>query len=194
MAAQDRLREVARAAGWSAEFEVRGFGWIADVLCASGDCLIALEDQLACNDQALIERTENYRRSGVHSAWFTPNLRRRKISRLIGTIPVFDVDEIDTVVPQLLAACTPLPRTVESAYLCSLCDCPVSTVSTFWCWSCWFRFTRPSMSSAVRFAAPTGQITRPYIHLTDWNRAREQRWAEWEARMALRPAGRVSLL
>jgi hypothetical protein len=182
MAAQDLLRAAARAAGWAAEYEVRGFGWIADVLCAKNGCLIALEDQLVGN-QDLVVRTENYRRSGVRVAWFTPRLRRRTISRLIGTIPIFDVDEIDTVVPQLLAACKPLPRTVRSKQTCSSCGCPVSTVGTFWCWSCWLRFTTPSMSSVAPSAGHDGQVAHPLVHLTDWNRAREQRYTEWEERM-----------
>jgi len=45
MTAQERLRVAARAAGWLAEYEVRGVQWIADVLCTNGDALVALEDQ-----------------------------------------------------------------------------------------------------------------------------------------------------
>jgi hypothetical protein len=173
MAAQDLLRAAARAAGWAAEYEVRGFGWIADVLCTNGNSLVALEDQLVDN-RTLVDRTENYRRSGVRTAWFTPKLRRRKISRLIGTILIFDVDEIDIVVPQLLATSRePIPRTVESVRRCGGCLCPISTVSTFWCWSCWFKFTTPS----------SGQLTHPRIHLTDWNRKREIAQALWQDKM-----------
>ena len=170
---QSHLRAAAHAAGWSAEYEVRGFGWIADVLCVSGENLVALEDQNVDN-HTLVDRTERYRESGVRVAWFTPKLRKRTISRLIGTVPIFDVDEIDSVVPQLLMACKPLPRIVKSRQVCSLCGCPVSTMSTFWCWSCWFRFTTPSMSSAAPRMSHGGQVTRPFIHLTDWNRVREQ--------------------
>ncbi len=175
MTTQEQLRQAARAAGWLAEYEVRGFGWVADVLCVSGDRMVALEDQLVDN-RTLLDRTERYRQSGVHVAWFTPNLRRRKIARLIGTIPIFDTAEIEAVVPEFLAASTALPCTAEGVRRrCERCGAPVGTVSTYWCWSCWFRFTTPS----------SGYIAHPHIHLTDWNRARERQQAEEQERAAL---------
>jgi hypothetical protein len=172
--AQTRLRETARAAGWLAEYEVRGFQWIADVLCTNGDALVALEDQLV-DDRSLVKRTERYHRSGVRVVWFTPRLRRRTISRLIGVVPIFDAEEIEAVVPRVLFEYRePLPREVQSACRCELCGCPVSTIATFWCWNCWLRFTAPN----------SARVARPYRHLTEWNskreraRQREERFAE----------------
>lgn len=176
MIAQERLRAAARAAGWLAEYEVRGFEWIADVLCVSGDRFVALEDQRIDN-RTLVNRTERYKRSGVHVAWFTPKLRRRKISHLIGVVPIFDANEIETVVSQILTAAGPLPCAIDARRRCELCTYPVSTISSFWCWSCWFRFTAPN----------TGQLVQPYIHLTDWNRIREMEWAAWQERMKSMP-------
>lgn len=169
MTAQARLREAARSAGWLAEYEVRGFQWIADVLCTNGDALVALEDQLV-DDKTLVARTEKYRRSGVHVVWFTPLLRTRTISRLIGVIPIFDADDIESAVPRLLAARRePILCSVETRHRCELCRYPVSTIATFWCWNCWLRFTAPN----------SGRIVRPYRHLTEWNIARERERESW---------------
>lgn len=165
---QTRLRAAARTAGWLAEYEVRGFQWIADVLCTNGDALVALEDQHV-DDGSLVARTERYHRSGVHVAWFTSKLRSRTIARLIGVIPIFDADDIDAIVPRVLHEHNaPLPRNVQGTKRCDLCLCPVSTVATFWCWNCWLRFTAPN----------SAQLARPYKHLTEWNRRREERFAE----------------
>lgn len=178
MNAQERLRAAARSAGWSAEYEVRGFEWIADVLCVSGNRFVALEDQRVDNG-TLVDRTERYRRSGVAVAWFTPNLHRRTISRLVGVVPVFDAAEIDTVVPQVLATAISLPCKIDTCSRCELCGYPVSTIASMWCWSCWFRFT-----------LPPGKLVRPYVHLTDWNRRQEEREAHFaELAAAKKDAG-----
>jgi hypothetical protein len=63
--------EAALAAGWSAEPEVPGGGWIADVLADNGTAKIAFEVQWSrqtADDYR--KRQDRYNASGVRGAWF----------------------------------------------------------------------------------------------------------------------------
>lgn len=70
------IAKAAVEAGWSVVTEWRGTtpegeGWVADVFCQKGSGKIALEAQVSYQTvEALKERQEIYKRSGVRAAWF----------------------------------------------------------------------------------------------------------------------------
>lgn len=69
--AKDIIVRAAVAAGWDAEPEVRGDGWIADVLATRGNVRIAFEVQWSSQSDADFEhRQSRYQRDGVRGAWF----------------------------------------------------------------------------------------------------------------------------
>ncbi len=64
--------EAATAAGWSADPEVRGDGWIADVLAERDGHKIAVEVQWSAQTRdEYVSRQERYAGTGVRCAWFT---------------------------------------------------------------------------------------------------------------------------
>lgn len=69
--AKDIIVRAAVAAGWDAEPEVRGDGWVADVLATKGTVRLAFEVQWSNQNDADYERRQDrYRRDGVRGAWF----------------------------------------------------------------------------------------------------------------------------
>jgi hypothetical protein len=139
-ATQNKLLDIATAAGWQAELEVRGPRWRADVLCIKEQVCVALEVQLS-TDSDLHGRAEYYRDCGVHSIWFMPEKIKNKILRRGDQIQLYTLDEIEAVVPQRLAALarSPLPyiRGDGDNDTCSLCAAKLSEAWT-WCWRCRF--------------------------------------------------------
>jgi competence protein CoiA len=68
--------EGARAAGWQAEPEVRGDGWIADVFAVGGARKVALEIQWSAQRPDEFERRQaRYAADGIRCAWFTRHER-----------------------------------------------------------------------------------------------------------------------
>lgn len=69
--AKDIIVRAAVAAGWDAEPEVRGDGWVSDVLATRGNVRIAFEVQWSNQSDADFEhRQARYQRDGVRGAWF----------------------------------------------------------------------------------------------------------------------------
>lgn len=168
MNVQTRLRAAARAAGWAAEYEVRGPGWIADVLCRLGDAFVALEDQKV-DSTDLPARSDRYLRYGIRTAWFTHRLHSRKIRNLIGTVHIFDAADVETVVPKLLHRwMRVLPVTAPPTHAACECGAAIGTLATLWCWRCWFRFEQPN--------GP--RLARPFIALEDYNKGREEAYLQ----------------
>lgn len=69
--AKDIIVKAAVAAGWDAEPEVRGDGWVADVLATRGQHKVAFEVQWSNQSDAdYAHRQSRYKRDGVRGAWF----------------------------------------------------------------------------------------------------------------------------
>lgn len=69
--AKDIIVKAAVAAGWDAQPEVRGDGWVADVMATKGGVQIAFEVQWSNQSDADFEhRQDRYKRDGVRGAWF----------------------------------------------------------------------------------------------------------------------------
>lgn len=83
--AKSIIIRAARAAGWEAEPEHRGDGWVADVLATKGGRRVAFEVQWSAQSpEEFASRQERYADSGVRCAWFARNttglsLRDRKL-------------------------------------------------------------------------------------------------------------------
>jgi competence protein CoiA len=72
-----KVAETIRSLGWTAELEVPGDGWRADVLAISGDCQrrVAFEIQLAGMTAGEgMERTRRYLQDGVETVWISLRL------------------------------------------------------------------------------------------------------------------------
>lgn len=75
------------AAGWTAETEVAGDGWRADVLARRGSAQVAFEAQWSAQDaRDTLARQERYAASGVRGCWF---LRGETASPPRRELPVF---------------------------------------------------------------------------------------------------------
>ena len=87
----------------------------------------------------------------------------RTIRRYISVIPIFDADDLETAVPDLLRNWTnPLETALIDGKTCE-CGAPISAIATYWCWRCWYRFDEPN----------TGRLRRPLTHLEKHTRERE---------------------
>jgi competence protein CoiA len=69
--AKQQVVEAARSAGWSAEPEVAGDGWVADVLAERGDTRVAFEIQLSRQTaDEYRTRRQRYKDAKIRGAWF----------------------------------------------------------------------------------------------------------------------------
>lgn len=69
--AKQQVVEAARSAGWSAEPEVAGDGWVADVLAERGDTRVAFEIQWSRQTaDEYRTRQQRYTDAGIRGAWF----------------------------------------------------------------------------------------------------------------------------
>jgi hypothetical protein len=74
--AKDIIMRAARAAGWDAEPEVHGDGWVADVLASDGARRVAFEVQWSAQTRDEFERRQaRYAAEGIRCAWFTRHER-----------------------------------------------------------------------------------------------------------------------
>lgn len=75
LAAKAAIVQAAAAAGWHAETEVIGEGWIADTLVTRGTVRVAFEVQWSPQTlKRYVERQTAYNRSGVRTLWFVQKL------------------------------------------------------------------------------------------------------------------------
>lgn len=93
--------QAALAAGWAAEPEARGDGWVADVLACSGTRKVTFEVQWSAQTRYQFEyRQGRYAADDVHGVWFTRYERNVPLPRR--NLPVFHTsfaaDNVTTVV------------------------------------------------------------------------------------------------
>ncbi|WP_405504637.1 competence protein CoiA family protein [Streptomyces anulatus] len=119
------LAHHARAAGWSAEYEVAApdGSWRADVMATSPDGTrrVALEAQMSAISITDIEaRTNGYRAAGVEVCWFTD----RKTVPWLDTVPSVQIARLDDGVVQVTAGAARFePEWCEDRADCGLCEC-----------------------------------------------------------------------
>ncbi|MEE1786892.1 competence protein CoiA family protein [Streptomyces sp. SP17BM10] len=120
------LAHHARAAGWSAEFEVPApdGSWRADVLATSpdGKRRVALEAQMAAIAITDIEaRTDRYRTDGIEVCWFTD----RKTVPWLDAVPSVQIARPDDggSVQVTAGAARFTPEWCENRDDCELCEC-----------------------------------------------------------------------
>ncbi|MEV5988469.1 competence protein CoiA family protein [Streptomyces sp. NPDC052051] len=120
------LAHHARAAGWSAEYEVAApdRSWRADVMATSpdGSRRVALEAQMAAISITDIEaRTDRYRAAGVEVCWFTD----RKTVPWLDNVPSVRIARPDDGgdVQVTAGAARFEPRWCEDRGACGGCDC-----------------------------------------------------------------------
>ncbi|WP_346535479.1 hypothetical protein [Micromonospora sp. DPT] len=99
--AKNIIVQAARAAGWDAEPEARGDGWVADVLASRGASRFAFEVQWSAQTRDQFEhRQQRYAADRVHGVWFTRYERSVPLPRR--DLPVFHTalaaDSVTTVV------------------------------------------------------------------------------------------------
>ncbi|MEU8152168.1 hypothetical protein AB0B94_00715 [Micromonospora sp. NPDC048986] len=99
--AKNIIVQAARAAGWDAEPEARGEGWVADVLATGGMSKFAFEVQWSAQTRDQFEhRQHRYAADRVHGVWFTRYERSVPLPRR--DLPVFHTafaaDSVTTVV------------------------------------------------------------------------------------------------
>ncbi|MET9610370.1 competence protein CoiA family protein [Streptomyces sp. NPDC006512] len=120
------LAHHARAAGWSAEYEVAApdGSWRADVMATSpdGSRRVALEAQMAAIPITDIEaRTDRYRAAGVEVCWFTD----RKTVPWLDHVPSVRIARPDDGGPVQITAGAArfVPEWCEDRADCGLCEC-----------------------------------------------------------------------
>ncbi|MFF9569886.1 competence protein CoiA family protein [Streptomyces sp. NPDC014685] len=120
------LAHHARAAGWSAEYEVAApdGSWRADVMatCSDGGRRVALEAQMAAISITDIEtRTDRYRAAGVEVCWFTD----RKTVPWLDNVPSVQIARPDDGGPVQITAGAArfVPEWCEDRSDCGLCEC-----------------------------------------------------------------------
>ncbi|WP_344501119.1 hypothetical protein [Dactylosporangium maewongense] len=80
--------QAAKSAGWSAEPEARGNGWVADVLASNGERKTAFEIQWSTQTRAEYERRQaRYAGSGINGVWFAR--RERDVPYPRHDLPIF---------------------------------------------------------------------------------------------------------
>jgi Competence protein CoiA-like family len=88
--AKNIIMHAARAAGWDADTEVRGVGWVADVLARHGERTVAFEVQWSSQTRAEFERRQaRYAADGVDGVWFTRY--ERSVPYPCRDLPIFQV-------------------------------------------------------------------------------------------------------
>ncbi|MEU8138639.1 competence protein CoiA family protein [Streptodolium elevatio] len=119
------LAHHARAAGWTAEFEVAApdGSWRADVLATSpdGERRVALEAQMSAITVTDIEaRTGRYRAAGIEVCWFTD----RKTVPWLDYVPSVQIARVDDGPVQVTAGPARfVPEWCEDREDCGLCAC-----------------------------------------------------------------------
>ena len=103
--AKNIIMQAARVAGWDAETEVLGSGWVADVLASSGARRVAFEVQWSAQTLAEFERRHaRYAADGIRCAWFTRH--ERSVPPPRRDLPVFHMNFSESSVTAVVNATT----------------------------------------------------------------------------------------
>jgi hypothetical protein len=71
--------------GWHARTEVRGDGWVADILAEHGDRRVVFEIQLSAQDEeTTIARWQRYHDAGLPSVWLMRRVPDSRVSSRVG--------------------------------------------------------------------------------------------------------------